>query len=102
MKVFLPLNGSSRETNKSQKSNSAMEKDIVETNVYDSNHYIDINDNDHVGNVDTFVDDANIEHKYDQVFTFAPGEGQHPLSLYKDKDAEVLTLSIHILWSETT
>ena len=81
-----------------------MEKDIVETNVYDSNHYSEIDDNDHVGNVDTFVDDANIEHKYDRVFTFAPGEGQHPLSLYKDKDAEVhvLTLSIHILWSETT
>ena len=28
--------------------------------------------------------------KYDKVFTFAPGEGQHPLSLYQDKDAEYL------------
>ena len=27
------------------------------------------------------MDDANTENKYDQVFTFAPGEGQHPLSL---------------------
>ena len=36
------------------------------------------------------MDDADIENKYDQVFTFAPGEGQHPLSLYQDTDAEYL------------
>ena len=41
-------------------------------------------------NVDTLVDDAGIENIYDQVFTFASGEGQHPLSLYQDKDAEDL------------
>ena len=85
------------------KSNSALEKDIVETNDYDSDHYSEIEANDHVRNVDTIVDDANIENKYDQVFTFAPGEGQHPLSLYQDKDAQYLCFpSIHILWSETT
>ena len=32
------------------------------------------------------MDDADNESKYDKVFTFAPGEGQHPLSLYQDKD----------------
>ena len=32
------------------------------------------------------MDDADIDNKYDNVFTFAPGEGQHPLSLYQDKD----------------
>ena len=47
----------------------------------------DIDANDHVGNIDTLVDDADIDNKYDKVFTFAPGEGQHPLSLYQDKDA---------------
>ena len=36
------------------------------------------------------MDDADIENKYDQVFTFAPGESQHPLSLYQDKDAKYL------------
>ena len=36
------------------------------------------------------MDDADIENKYDQVFIFAPGERQHPLSLYQDKDAEYL------------
>ena len=46
--------------------------------------------NDHVGNIDTFVDDADIDNKYDKVFTFAPGEGQHPLSLFQDKEAEYL------------
>ena len=45
---------------------------------------------DHVGNVDILLDDADIENIYDQVFTFAPGEGQHQLSLYQDKDAEYL------------
>ena len=37
-----------------------------------------------------YLDDADIKNKYDQVLTFAPGEGQHPLSLYQDKDAEHL------------
>ena len=36
------------------------------------------------------MDDADTDNKYDQVFTFAQGEGQHPLSLYQDKDAEYL------------
>ena len=31
-----------------------------------------------------------LKKKYDQVFTFALGEGQHPFSLYQDKDAEYL------------
>ena len=64
--------------------------DWTETEGYDSDHYSEIDANDQVGNVDTLVDDADIENKYDQVFTFAPGEGQHPLSLYLDKDAEYL------------
>ena len=51
-------------------------KDIAETDGYDSDRYNEIDANDHVGNVDKLVDDA--ENKYDQVFTFAPGEGQHP------------------------
>ena len=67
---------------------SVTDKDIAETDGYDSDRYSEIDANDHVGNVDTLVDDADIENKYDQVFTFAPGEGQHPLSLYQDKDAE--------------
>ena len=57
---------------------------------YDSDHYSEIDANDHVGNIDTLVDDADIDNTYDKVFTFAPGEGQHPLSLYNDKDAEYL------------
>ena len=30
------------------------------------------------------MDDANIENKNDQVFTFAPGEGQHPYFVVRD------------------
>ena len=76
--------------NTENKNISITDKDIVETDGYDSDQYSEIDANDHVGNVDTLVDDADIENKYDQVFTFAPGEGQHPLSLYQDKDAEYL------------
>ena len=36
------------------------------------------------------MDDADIDNKYDKVFTLVPGEGQHPLSLYQDKDAVYL------------
>ena len=67
-----------------------MDKDNTENDGYDSDRYSEIDANDHVGNVDTLVDDADLENKYDRVFTFAPGEGQHPLSLYQDKDAEYL------------
>ena len=65
-------------------------KDWTENDGYESDHYSELDANDQVGNVDTLVDDADIENKYDQVFTFAPGEGQHPLSLYLDKGAEYL------------
>ncbi len=44
----------------------------------------------HIGNAETMIVDGNEESKSDQVYTFAPGEGQHPLSLYQDKDAEYL------------
>ena len=76
--------------NTENKNISITDKDIAETDGYDYDRYSEIDANDHVGNVDTLVDDAVIENKYDQVFTFAPGEGQQPLSLYQDKDAEYL------------
>ena len=69
---------------------SSLPKDSTVTDEYDSDHFSDIDSNDQLGIVDTLVDDANLENKYDQVFTFAPGEGQHPLSLYHDVDAEYL------------
>ena len=68
-----------------------MQSDRTETDTYESDDgYSEIDANEQVGYVDTLVDDANIESKYDKVYTFAPGEGQHPLSLYQDKDAEYL------------
>ena len=76
--------------NEKQEQEKTTENDIEAFNDYDSDHYSEIDANDHVGNIDTLVDDADIENKYDKVFTFAPGEGQHPLSLYQDKDAEYL------------
>ena len=57
---------------------------------FGSDEFSEMDSNETVGNVDTLVDDANIENKCDQVFIFAPGEGQHPLSLYQDTDAEYL------------
>ena len=71
--------------------NISIQTDRSETDDYESDDgYSEIDANEQVGNVDTLVDDANIESKYDKVYTFAPGEGQHPLSLYQDKDAEYL------------
>ena len=71
--------------------NISIQTDRSETDNYESDDgYSEIDANEQVGNVDTLVDDANIESKYDKVYTFAPGEGQHPLSLYQDKDAEYL------------
>ena len=75
--------------NEKQKQDKTTEK-YEASNDYDSDHYSEIDANEQVGNIDTLVDDADIDNKYDKVFTFAPGEGQHPLSLYQDKDAEYL------------
>ena len=58
------------------------ENDIEASIDYDSDHYSEVDANEQVGNIDTLVDDADIDNKYDKVFTFTPGEGQHPLSLY--------------------
>ena len=76
--------------NKKQKQDKTNENDIEASNDYDSDHYSEVDANEQVGNIDTLVDDADIDNKYDKIFTFAPGEGQHPLSLYQDKDAEYL------------
>ena len=74
-----------------QNENISVQHDRTETDNCESDDgYSEIDANEQVGNVDTLVDDANIESKYDKVYTFAPGEGQHPLSLYQDKDAEYL------------
>ena len=76
--------------NEKQEQEETGENDMKASNDYDSDHYSEIDANDHVGNIDTLVDDADIDNKCDKVFTFAPGEGQHPLSLYQDNDAEYL------------
>ena len=69
---------------------SSLPKDSRVTDEYDSDHFSEIDSNEQIGNVDTLVDDVNLENKNDQVFTFAHGEAQHPLSLYHDVDAEYL------------
>ena len=77
-----------RTGNEKQKQDKTTENDIEQCHDYDSDHYSEIDANDHVGNIDTLVDNADVDNKYDKDFTFAPGEGQHPLSLYQDKDVE--------------
>ena len=73
---------------------SSLPKDSTVTDEYDSDHFSEIDSNEQVRNVDTLVDDANLENKYDQVCTFAPGEGQHQLSLYHVVDAVYLCVPI--------
>ena len=76
-------------TVKEDASEYLLSKDSKATDDYDSDHFSEIDTSEQVGNVDTLVDDENLESKYDAI-TFAPGEGQHPLSLYHDVDAEYL------------
>ena len=94
VREFLEVSKESKAKNNTegemQEHNKTSENDTVESNDYDSDHNSEVDANEHVGNVDTLVDDADIDNKCDKVFTFAPGEGQHPLSLYQDKDAEYL------------
>ena len=64
--------------NEKQEQDKASENSIAESNDYDSDHYSEVDVNDHI---DTLVDKTDIDNKYDKEFTFAPGEGQHPLSI---------------------
>ena len=73
-----------------EKTHPSVPQDRNKGDGYDSDGFSEVDSNEHVGNLDTLVDDANIENKFDQVLTFAPGEGRHPLSLYQDTDAEYL------------
>lgn len=41
-----------------------------------------------VGNIDTLLDDANVENRNNALLTFAPGENQRPISIYQDKYSE--------------
>ena len=77
-------------TNEEDVNVSSISKDSTAADDYDSDHFSEIDTNEQVGNVDTLVDDENLENKCNNVITFAPGEGQHPLSLYHDADAEYL------------
>ncbi|XP_033764354.1 uncharacterized protein LOC117345389 [Pecten maximus] len=57
---------------------------------HDSDTFSEISDEDRViGNADTLIEPICPQN--DSIYTFAPGEGQHPLSLYTDKDAEELS-----------
>ena len=49
-----------------------------------------------VGNIDTLVDGADIENRTN-MFTFAPGEGQRPMSIYQDTDS---MFSNNLLWTK--
>ena len=58
-----------------------------EEEIYDSDAEEGAHEN--VGNIDTLLDYADLENR-NCTYTFAPREGQRPLSIYQDKDSEYL------------
>ncbi|KAL5006836.1 hypothetical protein ScPMuIL_015642 [Solemya velum] len=60
----------------------------------DSDHFSEIDDSEvHSGNNDTLLDHMEdpTDQRNDTEYTFAPGEGQKPVGLYNDPDAEYLS-----------
>ncbi|XP_071176458.1 uncharacterized protein [Mytilus edulis] len=59
----------------------------------DSDHFSEVDESEtHVGNTDTLLDHIPDDNPLcDSGLTFAPGEGQRPISLYSDPDAEYLS-----------
>ncbi|VDI75456.1 Hypothetical predicted protein [Mytilus galloprovincialis] len=59
----------------------------------DSDHFSEVDESEtHVGNTDTLLDHIPDDNPLcDTGLTFAPGEGQRPISLYSDPDAEYLS-----------
>ena len=73
---------SNKQNKEKHKQNRTHEEDVTvsslskdSTAADDSDYFSEIDTNEQVGNVDTLVDDENLENKYDKVITFAPGEG---------------------------
>jgi hypothetical protein len=58
-----------------------------ENELYDSD--AEENTQENVGNLDTLVDYSNLNNRTEP-FTFAPGEGQKPISIYQDVDSEYM------------
>ncbi|CAC5391861.1 unnamed protein product [Mytilus coruscus] len=75
--------------------NSTEQEDNQDENYSDddSDHFSEIDENEtHVGNTDTLLDYIPDDNPpCDTGLTFAPGEGQRPISLYSDPDAEYLS-----------
>ena len=72
-------------------SDTVQDTDIADG--YDSDHFSEVDAYEHAANIDTIIDDTSIETHSNNILTFAPGEVQHPLSLYQDTDAEYLCFS---------
>ena len=69
---------------------AAKDKTAHEGTGYESDNFSEIDSAYNVtGNSDTLLEDDSLT--TDRSYTFAPGEGQHPLSLYTDHDAEYLS-----------
>ena len=58
--------GHSKENEKQEK-DKASENAVAESNDYDSDHYSEKDVNGHVGNINTLVDEADIDNKYDSL-----------------------------------
>ena len=89
MKEFLEAGKgkTNQHSNKEHKNSDSISSNFVQADeLYDSDAE-EVN-NENVGNIDTLLDDANAENR--TTFTFAPGEGQQPLSIYQDRDSEYL------------
>ncbi|XP_061184994.1 uncharacterized protein LOC133193010 [Saccostrea echinata] len=63
--------------------------DCLETVDNDDDEFCEVDGVGGDGNCDTLLDDTSQD--MNQVYTFAPGEGQRPLSLYQDPSAEYLS-----------
>lgn len=63
------------------------EDDQLDESVLDG--FCEVDDSGNDGNCDTLLDNAAYD--ANQMFTFAPGEGQRPLKLYQDQMAEYLS-----------
>ncbi|XP_071138424.1 uncharacterized protein [Mytilus edulis] len=77
------------EKNSTEQENNQDENDSED----DSDHFSEVDENEtHVGNTDTLLDHIPDDNPLcDAGLTFAPGEGQRPISLYSDPDAEYLS-----------
>ena len=84
---LLTITAENSDSSKKNTVDSSDDEEQFEPNL-DDDGFCEVDENDHLGNMDTLMYECEYEN---EEYIFAPGEGQKPLGIFKDPNAEYLS-----------